>query len=223
VWESVGRDPELALVALRNVEHDLRSVAIGRTLSAVHPAPLATTTPSPTLSLDDAITTYMEEVRAFKAPKTISACDYMLGEFAKTCKGKRIEQITRADLLAHMKVLNGQSLGDRTVFNHVSRINTMLKANGVVHLLRPSDWPASMRRVDAYNADELAALLYAAGPQDRLLFAFFISTGFREQEVMYCTWVNVDWKGKVISVRPSPNLGSVSRTRKSARYQSRTL
>ncbi len=36
----------------------------------------------------------------------------------------------------------------------------------------------------------------AANAEERMLFEFFLGTGFREQEVMFCSWRNVDSNGK---------------------------
>ncbi len=209
VWDSVGKEPDLALTALRNVEHDLNALAIGRTFAAVHPTTVnAVASSSSSLSVEEAIDTYIAEVKSFKAPKTISACIHMLREFGKTCKGKLLSQVTRTDLLNHMKTLKAQGLGDRTVYNHVSRINTLLKANGIAHLLRPADWPKyDDKDVDAYHAEQLATLFATVKGQDRLLCEFFLGTGFREQEVMYCSWANVDFAGKVLSVWSKPEYG----------------
>ena len=59
----------------------------------------------------------------------------------------------------------------------------------------------------AYDADQLKALFAVANSEDRLLFEFFLGTGFREQEVMHCTWRNVDFKSKVITVTSKPEFG----------------
>jgi integrase len=40
-----------------------------------------------------------------------------------------------------------------------------------------------------------------------MTFQFFLGTGFREQEVMFCSWKNVDFKGKVVAVRSKPEMG----------------
>jgi integrase/recombinase XerD len=64
--------------------------------------------------------------------------------------------------------------------------------------------------VKAYNADELASLA-ATNSEKRILFEFFLGTGFREQEVTYATYGNVDLKSKVISVQSKPEMGFASR------------
>ncbi len=77
VWESVGQSADAALVALRNKEHDLQSVSLGRvaTLPAVEPESVISASRPASPSLDDAIVEYLDEVRRFRSAKTIAACE----------------------------------------------------------------------------------------------------------------------------------------------------
>lgn len=203
VWESVGPDPDAAIVALRNKQHDVEARSLGRVAS-----PATSAQPDAGLSLAEACEIYLGEIRTFRAPKTIAACENMLGRFLARFPKKRVNEITRKDLLAHMAALKGEGLGDRSVANHIARITTLLKANGVTGLLGPADKPKyDEKEVRAYNADELSVLLAAADPEERMLLQFFLGTGFREQEVMYSTWSNVDFKGKVVLARSRPEMG----------------
>ena len=73
-----------------------------------------------------------------------------------------------------------------------------MKTHGVVgYFLSAADKPQyDEKDVEAYNSDELASLFAAANPEERVLFEFFLGTGYREQEVMYWnSWVNVDFQG----------------------------
>jgi integrase/recombinase XerD len=107
-----------------------------------------------------------------------------------------------------MAALKREGLSDSTIFNHIARINTFLKANGVTGLQRLADKPRyDERDVCAYNPEELAMLFAAALPEKGLLFQFFLGTGFREQEVMHCTFADIDFRGKVVSVRSKPEWG----------------
>ena len=140
--------------------------------------------------------------------KTIAACENVLRRFLARYPNKAIIDITRKDLLDHMVGLRHEGLGDRTVFNHIARIQTLLKVNGLPRLLRPADMPRyDEKEVRAYNADELATLFAAASAEERLLFHFFLGTAFRDGEVMHSTWRDVDFKGKVISARLKPEMG----------------
>jgi integrase len=150
----------------------------------------------------------MAEVRRFRAPKTIAAAQHMLALFGTQFLGKPIQNITREDLLDHMAALQERGLSQRTVFNHIARIGTLLRAHKVVGLLDAKDKPKyDEREVAAYDSDQLDALFAAANAEERILFQFFLGTGFREQEVMYCSWKNADFKGKVVAVRSKPEMG----------------
>jgi integrase len=221
VWQWVGRDPDRALSALRNTEHDLHCAALGREMQDVprsvespEPKPLPKSEASLTIliaretPLEEAIATYMSEVRRFRSPKTIAACEHILTLFGSRYRKKSIQAITREDLLSHMSELQNCGLGQRTIHNHVARIVTLLRANKITGLLAHSDKPKYDEKApSAYDADQLKALFAVANCEERLLFEFFLGTGFREQEVMHCSWRNVDFKGKVITVRSKPEFG----------------
>jgi integrase/recombinase XerD len=217
VWQAVGLDPDRAIIALRNMEHDLEGVALGRNAQKVFPSPQPTVPeprsqyfealPSTLLpaqtSLTDAIATYLSEIRRFRAPKTIAACENILTLFGSRFPNKLIQSITREDLLDHMAALQKRGLGQRTIHNHVARIGTLLRANKVTGLLTHSDKPKYDEKApSAYDADQLKALFDVTDSEERLLFEFFLGTGFREQEVMHCTWRNVDFKSKVTRTSP---------------------
>ena len=124
VWQRVGRGPDRALAALRNTEHDLHGVALGREIQDVprsvgspKPEPLPKSEASMTvpvsreMPLTEAIAGYMAEVRQFRSPKTIAACEHILKLFGSRYPKKTIQAITRADLLGHMCELQNRGLG----------------------------------------------------------------------------------------------------------------
>jgi integrase/recombinase XerD len=202
VWQAVGAEPDAALVALKNQEHDLQAVSLGRSASE----PIAPT--EAPLPLAEAISSYLAEVRRFRSPKTIAACGRILGVFGSRFPDRSVTSLRREDLLDHMSALQEEGLSPRTIYNHVMRIKTFLRSRGIVDLLKPEDIPDyDEPEVEAYDANQLGALFAAADPDERLVFEFFLATGFRDQEVQYCTWRNVDFKGKVVSVRSKPELG----------------
>jgi integrase len=222
VWQAVGRDPDRALAALRNAEHDLQAIGLGRkplniasdwqcTNPGPSPSPSAgrpAALPGPGTMLPDAIAAYLAEVRRFRSPKTIAACEHILSRFGSRFPSRLIRDVTRENLLDHMTALQGHGLGQRTVYNHITRIVTLLRAHNVTGLLGPSDMPTFDEKAPtAYDPDQLKALFTAANDDERTLFEFFLATGFREQEVMHCTWRNVDFKGKVVTVMSKPEFG----------------
>lgn len=202
VWESVGSAADAALTALRNKEHDLRAVALGRATLE----PLSAEAPSVTVA--GAVDAYLLNIRRFRSKKTLAACTNMLGAFSDTYATHPLASIRREDLLDHIADLTEKDLAPRTIFNHVMRIKAFLRSQGITDLLKKDDIPAyDEPEIEAYDADQLDALFRAADAEERLLFQFFLSTGFRDQEVQFCTWRNVDFKGKVTSVRSKPELG----------------
>ncbi len=212
VWESIGPIADAAVVALRNREHDFQSVALGRVaspaLAGAEPESVPASCSSPSVSLDAAVAEYLDEIRRFRSAKTLSACENMLGLFQSRLPAKYIKDITRRDLLDHMSALKLSGKGDRTVYNHVMRIVSFLKANGIVGLLRAADKPTyDEKDVEAYDSDQLRSLFAAATDEESLLFEFFLGTGLREQEVMFTSWKNIDFKGKVVMVRSKPEMG----------------
>ena len=207
VWQSVGPDADVALTTLRNVEHDLAAVALGRSVSLLTAKADEAIVP-PAVLLQGAIEIYLDEVRRFRSPKTITACEHMLTLFSSRQPGKSFKDVSRKDLLDHMSALKESGLGDRTIYNHIMRIGTLLKGHGIIGLLSASDKPQYEEKdVEAYDSDQIGALFEAGDAEARMLFEFFLGTGLREQEVMYTTWKNIDFKGRVVAVRSRPELG----------------
>jgi len=207
-WQAVGPNADTAIVALRNTEHDLNAIGLGISTPRNATAAANASCAPDSISLADAIAEYLAEVRRFKSPKTIAACERMLPLFGSRLPDKQIKHITRKDLLDHMSFLKEEGLGDRTIYNHIMRIGTLLKANGIVGLLRAADKPRyDEKEVEAYASDQLKALFSAADPEELEVFQFFVLTGLREQEVMYTTWKNIDFQGKVVKVRSKPEMG----------------
>jgi integrase len=138
--------------------------------------------------LAEAIAAYLSEVRRFRSPKTIAACD----------PNKSIQAITREDLYSatcpsYKSVTSVNALYIITLPGE----DPLLRANKITGLLALSDKPKYDEKApSAYHADQLKAQFGAADSEDRLLFEFFLGPGFREQEVMHCTWRNVDFKAR---------------------------
>ena len=75
VWHAVGADADAALVALRNKEHDLQAVRLGRSVEEPTSQPICR------LGLGSAVESYLAEIRRSRSSKTIAACNRILGVF----------------------------------------------------------------------------------------------------------------------------------------------
>lgn len=132
----------------------------------------------------------------------------MLNLFGESVGTIRLDKLTDEDMLRHIASLQALGLAPRTISNHFNRISTMLRLHGIKDILRKEDRPKyDEKEPDAYTREELTALFQVADAEERLLFTFFLQTGFREREVMFCTWRDVDFDGQVIKVRAKRNMG----------------
>ena len=178
VWQAVGSKADAAIVALRNKEHDFHAVSLGR--AAPEPAPETT----PKVTVADGAAKYLAEIRRSRSAKTIAACERILGLFEQAYAGRALAGLRREDLLDHFSALRKRGLASRTVYNHAMRIKGFLRSQGVCGLLKPEDIPDyDEPEVEAYDADQVDSLFRAADAEERLLYQFFLATGFRDQEV----------------------------------------
>ena len=58
---------------------------------------------------------------------------------------------------------------------------------------------------EIYEKEELDTLFAACTEEERLWFEFFLMTGMREQEVMYCYWSDINLKGNIVRVSHKPD------------------
>jgi integrase len=141
---------------------------------------------------------YIERLKKLgRSFKTVREANRILDLFAGQFLTKVISEITSDDLISHMSFLRSRGLSERTISNHIIRITALLRKHKIVDLLGPGEKPQyDEPEVEAYDADQLKALFAAVDDEERLLFEFFLGTGLREQEVMNCSWQNIDFKNK---------------------------
>jgi integrase/recombinase XerD len=211
VWQMVGSDADTALATLQNTEQDLRDVALGRaSLSTSGSSPMGEPPQSSSqVFLAPAVGLYVERLKKLgRSFKTIREAKRILDLFACQFLTKVISEITSDDLISHMGFLRSKGLSERTISNHIVRITALLRKHKVVDLLGPEEKPQYEEpEVEAYDADQLKVFFAAIDDEEKLLFEFFLGTGLREQEVMNCSWQNIDFKGKVVKVRSKPMAG----------------
>ena len=58
-----------------------------------------------------------------------------------------------------------------------------------------------------YRNEELARFFAACSDLERALFATFLLTGFREQEVMFLYWSDVNFELRTVRATAKPELG----------------
>lgn len=167
------------------------------------PTPRPKPEPKPALSADDfmldkAMDKYLENVET-KSSKTSQGYRYTLQQFYASSGNLALSQVTTQHLYDFVGYLRREGLGDRTIHNRVGEVVTFLRHFGIKGVTIKIKYVE--QKVRAYRPDELKALLKAATPDEKLLFQFFLSTGAREQEVMYAEWDDIDFVDKLFLVR----------------------
>jgi integrase/recombinase XerD len=200
-----GRDTERAWDAKLKKEAELKAAARG-----VEIATPAASPQGPTLA--DAVKEYLEEVSATKKSSTHAAYSLSLGYFlecCKTCNKTYVSEVERTDLLAFKVYLRDtEELAARTQHNHFANVVSFLKANDRGRLAKKGDWPSyTEQEPEIYEPDEQAKLFAACDDRERLLFRFFLYTGFRDQEAQFTTWRDVNPTASTVSVRHKPQYG----------------
>jgi integrase/recombinase XerD len=143
-----------------------------------------------------------------KKSKTLAAYTTSLGYFSESCSKIHVQDIGRTDLLQFSAFLRDEKdLAPRTCWNKFSNVMSFLKSQGVKGLAKKEDWPKFVEtEPEVYEQEELDPFFAACESTEGMLFRFFLMTGFREQEVMYVTWKDVNRMGTV-SVRHKPQYG----------------
>jgi hypothetical protein len=101
-----------------------------------------------------------------------------------------------------------------------------LKAQGIRGIVGKNDWPRfTETEPEVYEREELAKLFKVCDAEERLWFEFFLMTGFREQEVMYCTWPDVNVSRCTVTVRHKPEYNWTPKAYRNAksRFQQSSL
>ncbi|HET9182182.1 MAG TPA: tyrosine-type recombinase/integrase [Candidatus Angelobacter sp.] len=201
--ESVGRNPLDAFAAAERKEQILKNAALG--IQVVGEDKRKQT------MLSEACQAFIDDTRLLKRPKTHSQYKTALEYFQESCLDKPLSSVERTDLTRFMGFLAEQKkLESRTIWNKIQVVISMLKANGITRLLRQRDWPRYTESTpEVFTADEIRRFLGNCEGERRTVFEFFWMTGFREQEVQYVTWPDVDFIHRVIRVKAKPKLGFI--------------
>ena len=152
---------------------------------------------------------YLEETKLTKKPKTYAAYSTALAYFVESCHRLNLEEIDRKDLLKfHAFLRDEKEQAPRSCWNKFANVMSFLKANGIRGLVGKNDWPRyTEEEPEIYEKKELDKLFAACDPEERLWYEFFLMTGMREQEAMYCYWSDVNFVASTVRVTHKPDRG----------------
>ncbi len=158
-------------------------------------------------SLAAAVTEYLADIKLNKKHKTHAAYSTALGYFLESCKKFHLEDIDRRDLLKFSAFLRDEKKqAPRSVHNKFSNVLGFLRSQGITEkIVKKEDWPQyTEEETEVYEQAELDTLFAACDAEERLWFEFFLMTGMREQEVMYCCWKDVNLVAATVRVSHKP-------------------
>lgn len=160
-------------------------------------------------SVAAAVVNFLDETELTKKPKTLAAYTTALAYFRESCPRLFLEDIERKDLLKFCAFLRDEKKqAPRSVYNKFEIVMTFLKAQGIRGLVGKNDWPRFVEEEpEVYEKEELDILFAKCDARERLWFEFFLMTGMREQEVMHCSWADINLSRGTVTVRYKPEYG----------------
>jgi integrase/recombinase XerD len=146
---------------------------------------------------------FLDETKLTKKSKTYAAYSTALKYFQESCHRLYLEDIERKDLLKFSAFLRDEKeQAPRSVYNKFENVMTFLKACGIRGLVTKNDWPRFVEEEpEVYEREELDKLFAVCDEEERLWFEFFLMTGCREQEVMHCSWNDLNLTRSTVTVR----------------------
>ncbi len=158
------------------------------------------------LTIDDAFRDYLAFVRKQRSHRTFLTYRPTLAElFRKSYAKSYLDEATRADIIKFIGDAFESNLAARTVYSKLVTVLQFFKHYGKTELIKSSDWPEYVGTIrPVYTPEEIRALLSAATFEEQVLLKFFLTSGFRKDEVRYATWHDVDFHHSLVRVTEKP-------------------
>ena len=151
---------------------------------------------------------YLDQIETLKKPNTFRKYNAVLKRFAKHFAGQTLDAVSVEDLNDFIVTLKKGGMSPNTVLHNVIIIPQFCKRNGRSGITRQVHLPERISSLPReYTQEELAKFLAICDDTEVALFSTFLLTGFREQEVMYLGWPDVNLRLRTIRVTAKPDLG----------------
>jgi integrase/recombinase XerD len=201
-----GKSLELAVISLKRKQ--------GARVAAAAPVEARKT-------IADAVLFFVDELHALdKSQDTIRLYRNAVAAFAESCPKVYLDEITRDDVIAYIGWIKAnvkRRHGDQTntVRNRLRFLTVFFSRNGMKNPLPARDWPrGSEKEPDQYALAEVNALLAVANPAERLLIETFLYTGFRDAEVGFLEYSDIDFRNNSVNIGPKPHLNWTTKNQK---------
>ena len=158
------------------------------------------------LTMNSAIDDYLEYIRKHRSLRTYRTYRPTLNTLFRNSYTKTyVDEVTREDILKFTSDCFDQGLVPRTVYDRLVTVLQLFKRHGLKGLVERSDWPSYVETIrPIYEPEEIAAMLLHADQDEATLIKFCVSSGFRDREIRYVTWRDVDFRNSVVRVTAKP-------------------
>ncbi len=199
-----GQRAREAIDQARRKAVELRAVKEGL-IAAPEPEPEV----EPKIPIGKAIDDYLRFVRAHRKPRTYLTYRFTLDTLLRAAyKKKYVEDATRRDVLDFMTYCYEQGLGKRTVYDKVVTVLQLFKRHGRKGLIERGDWPNYVETIrPVYEPEELQAMFRACTEDEATLLKFVLGSGFRDQEIRYVEWRDLDFRNELVRVTAKAGVG----------------
>ena len=217
---SVGTDPAAVKRALNSQAHvlELRSRGI-----MADDAPEIRRREHEGKSLEQIAADFRKHSPAGLRTRSVTKYRQAIDAFTKWAASVRVTHLVQVDAQvlgrwsSHM--LKIEKLDASTVVDKLRIVNGEMKRRGVKIEMHKQDVPrVTEREVTVYRPEVLEQLFAACLQHELELYQFFLLTGFRDQEVAYFGWDDMDERRSTVSVHGKPELGFEPKN-----YQERTI
>ncbi|MFA5140658.1 MAG: tyrosine-type recombinase/integrase [Elusimicrobiota bacterium] len=193
VRKRIGRSKRLAELALADIQVKLERKEIGFAIKD--------------RGLKDFIAEYLTYAKGNKAPKSYDRDVVTLGHFTEFIKADKLGAVTASKLEGYKSWRREQGAKPSTLNRELNTIKAML--NKAVAWGALSQSPAKSvrkirepkKQVRYLSAEEVRALLSAAGDRLGPIIETFLHTGLRRDELAHLTWADVDLNRKAVTVQ----------------------
>lgn len=190
--QRAGNTAAQAMEEQRRKRHELEAHALGL-------AP-----PDKTSEVDR----YLDQIKTLKKPNTHRKYDAVLTRFAKVFDRRTLNSISTEELNDYVVALMKSGMSANTVLHNVVIIAQFCKRNGRPGLTRLLHLPERILPLPLeYTEEELASFFEVTTDREREVFSTFLLTGFREQEVVFLFWSDINLKLRTVRVTSKPHLG----------------
>lgn len=204
--QPAGDTAAQALEAQRRKCHELEGQALGFAPlgNAVEVAAVDTGAGS----VRKLVVRYLDQIKTLKKPNTHRKYDAVLTRFMKRFDGRTLQSIAVEELNDFVVELKKSGMSANTVLHNIIIIAQFSKRNGRPGLTKLLQLPERISPLPReYTEEDLAKFFDVTTDRERELFSTFLLTGFREQEVVFLFWSDINLKLRTIRVTSKPHLG----------------